>query len=54
MMPLPQIVIEDPEGEVQCDECCKKSGDLKRLTEDLEKVKIQTVKLINLMLLKLS
>ena len=37
-MPLPQIIIEDPEGEVQCDECCKKSGELKELTENFEEV----------------
>ena len=39
VMPLPQIIIEDPEGEVQCDECCKKSGELKKLTENFEEVK---------------
>lgn len=38
-MPLPQIIIEDPEGEVQCSECCKKSGEIKKLKEKIEEVK---------------
>ena len=39
-MPLPQIIIEDPEGEVQCSECCKKSGEIKKLKENIEEVKL--------------
>ncbi|KAL5254076.1 hypothetical protein ACHWQZ_G013739 [Mnemiopsis leidyi] len=38
-MPLPQIIIEDPEGEVQCSECCKKSGEIKKLKENIEEAK---------------
>ena len=41
-MPLPQIIIEDPEGEVQCSECCKKSGEIKKLKENIEEVKTLT------------
>ena len=36
--PIPQIIIEDPEGEQQCDQCVWNSEQIQELTDGIQKV----------------